>query len=172
MTINEMNAIRSNARNQVVSVLNDNFLGIKHVPHTNEYYIETEVEGVEAPVYVKIVPSVVAWETSGNVKAFDFEERCAEVEKEWQEKEARKAERAEKKSNAPEKVDNTAYDLKVLGYVASLAEPATCADIYEMNEWDAGETKGKLASALGRLRKDGKVAQEIGKDKKKVWKIA
>ena len=89
-----------------------------------------------------------------------------------------KAENAKKRAERSEnpvskKVDNTAYDAKVLSFLSEHEEPISVADFFNAHEWDEEnkETKGKLISALSRLNKEGKVNKIDGKPSAK-WTIA
>lgn len=178
MTILEANAIRSAARSLVVPTFEETFPNAVKLPHKNIWYVPITMEGEDMPQYVKVEIGVPAWVTSGKVTAFDLEAAIAKDEADFAEKEQKKAENAAKReANADKpkerKVDNTAYDAKVLAYLGEHEEPITAADFFAAHEWDEEnkETKGKLTSALTRLGKAGKVVNQKDKSKS-YWTLA
>ena len=178
MKINEMNALRAQYREPVIDTLMNTFPGlIRRVPHTNDLYIMTNApEG--HPQEVKISVGVPAWIGTEKSPAFSIDATIAKAEADFAEKEAKKAENAKKRAErsanpVSKKVDNTAYDAKVISFLSEHEEPITVADLFGAHEWDEEnkETKGKLISALSRLNKEGKVNKIDGKPSAK-WTIA
>ena len=172
MKIEEMNALRAQYREPIIETLEATFPGlIRRVPHTNDLYIMTNApEG--HPQEVKISVGVPLWISTDKTKAFCYEDAVAKAEAEFAEKEAKKAEKRSE-NPASKKVDNTAYDAKVLSFLSEHEEPISVADFFDAHEWDEEnkETKGKLISALSRLNKEGKVNKIDGKPSAK-WTIA
>lgn len=180
MRIEEMNAIRSAARETVVPTLVEAFekkgMKITKIPHENTWYVELDM-GENMPTHAKITLGIPTWTSTEKVPAFNLETAIAKAEADFAAKEEKKAanaaKRAERAANPkPARVDNTAYDAKVLEYLGAHEEPISAADLFAAHEWDEEnkETKGKLISALSRLAKENKV--ENVKDKSKsYWKI-
>ena len=139
----EKATLRKEAMEMILPRFNSAFTEALKVPHNNEWYIPVDM-GEGKPCFVKVVMSVPEWVSTENRPAFDFDTCVAKAEQLYLSKEATKAANAEKRANATprEKVDNTAYDAKVF---------------YEAHEWDEGETKGKLISALTRMSREGKI---------------
>ena len=164
MKIEEMNALRAQYREPIIETLEATFPGlIRRVPHTNDLYIMTNApEG--HPQEVKISVGVPLWISTDKTKAFCYEDAVTKAEAEF-------AERSE--NPVSKKVDNTAYDAKVLSFLSEHEEPISVADFFDAHEWDEEnkETKGKLISALSRLNKEGKVNKIDGKPSAK-WTIA
>lgn len=154
----EKATLRKEAMEMILPRFNSAFTEALKIPHNNEWYIPVDM-GEGKPRFVKVVMSVPEWVSTENRPAFDFDTCVARAERLYLNKEAEKAANAEKRANATprEKVDNTAYDAKVLEYFAEHLEPTTAKDFYEAHEWDEGETKGKLISALTRLSREGKI---------------
>lgn len=155
----EKTALRNEAMEMVLPRFNAAFAEALKIPHNNEWYIPVDM-GEGKPSYIKVVMSVPEWVDTENRPAFDFDTCVAKAEQKYLDNEAKKAANAEKRANATprEKVDNTAFDAKVLEYFAEHLEPVTAKDFYEAHEWDEGETKGKLVSALTRLNRARKIA--------------
>lgn len=177
MKIEEMNAIRSTFREPVVAQLENTFPGLVRIPHTNDFYIPTGApEG--QPQYVKLSVGVPAWIGTEKSPAFSIESATQKAEADFAEKEAKKEENAKKRAErsanpVSRKVDNTAYDAKVVSFLSEHEEPISAADLFAAHEWDEEnkETKGKLISALARLNREGKVNKIDGKPSAK-WAIA
>ena len=178
MKIEEMNALRAQYREPIIETLEATFPGlIRRVPHTNDLYIMTNApEG--HPQEVKISVGVPLWISTDKTKAFCYKDAVTKAEAEFAEKEAKKAENAKKRAERSEnpvskKVDNTAYDAKVLSFLSEHEESISVADLFNAHEWDEEnkETKGKRISALSRLNKEGKVNKIDGKPSAK-WTIA
>lgn len=175
MKIEEMNALRAQYREPVIETLEATFPDrIRRVPHTNDLYLMTNAPDGH-PQEVKISVGVPIWIDTEKTKAFCYEDAVAKAEAEFAEKEAKKAENAKKRSETPvsKKVDNTAYDAKVLSFLSEHEEPISVADLFSAHEWDEEnkETKGKLISALSRLNREGKVNKIDGKPSAK-WTVA
>lgn len=177
MKIEEMNQIRSTFREPVVAQLETAFPNIIRIPHTNDFYIPTYAPDNQ-PQYVKLSVGVPAWIGTEKSPAFSIDATIAKAEADFAEKEAKKAENAKKRAErsanpVSKKVDNTAYDAKVLSFLSEHEEPISVADLFNAHEWDEEnkETKGKLISALARLNKEGKVNKIDGKPSAK-WATA
>lgn len=154
----EKTALRNEAMEMVLPRFNAAFAEALKVPHNNEWYIPVDM-GEGKPSFIKVVMSVPEWVDTEKRPAFDFDTCVAKAEQKYLDNEAKRAANAEKRANATsrEKVDNTVYDAKVLEYFAEHLEATTAKDFYEAHEWDEGETKGKLISALTRLSREGKI---------------
>lgn len=168
MNLTEMNAIRAAVREPVADILTATIPNLVRIPHENEFYLaSTTPEGT--PCYVKITVGVPNWYDTAKTEAFNLEARIAKAEADYADKEKRKAEAEAKKSEngepAERKVDNTAYDAKVLNFLREHEEAISAADLYTAHEWDMDnkETKGKMISALSRLAKADKVSKIANK---------
>lgn len=177
MKIEEMNAIRAQYREPIIETLEATFPNIIRIPHTNDFYIPTGAPNNQ-PQYVKLSVGVPAWIGTEKSPAFSIDATIAKAEADFAEKEAKKAENAKKRAErsanpVSKKVDNTAYDAKVLSFLSEHEEPISVADLFNAHEWDEEnkETKGKLISALARLNKEGKVNKIDGKPSAK-WATA
>lgn len=167
--IEEQNAIRTAARNEVLPRFEAAFPEAVRIPGTSLYYLKGTNEWLTVEVKV---PTINGRTHNGNGDKFDLNTVIEKANTELAEKEAKRLERESRPKKSTEPIDHTDFDNEVWAKLVSTTEPTELKTFFTNNEWDDGITQQKVMSALRRLREDGRVESLDGEKNKKLWKVA